>query len=149
MISSQNMSRTDAGKSVIVEITEEYHISQARQKALALAEETGFNRVAVFYLGTSVMELANNLFFHARRGGTITLIPVRRNGDFGIEIIAEDEGPGIPDLKLALQDGFSTNGGLGGGLPGIKRLMDEFEISSSPGSGTRIVARKWQTCRLE
>jgi len=65
----------------------------------------------------------------------------------GIEIIAEDDGPGIENLELALQDGFSTIEGLGSGLPGVKRLVDEFEITSTLGVGTRIVARKWQTCR--
>ena len=64
----------------------------------------------------------------------------------GIEVVAEDDGPGIPDVGLAMQDGFSTSGGLGGGLPGVERLMDEFEITSAAGAGTRVVARKWQPC---
>ena len=101
------------------------------------------NRTAAFYVATSVSELANNLFFHAAGGGTITLSAVRRDGQRGIEVIAEDDGPGIPEVELAMQDGFSTNGGLGGGLPGAKRLMDEFEITSTVAGGTRIVARKW------
>ncbi len=82
-------------------------------------------------------------FFHTNKGGTLSFIPVRNEKIEGIEIISEDEGPGIPDIELAMQDGFSTCGGLGGGLPGVKRLMDEFEITSKE-TGTRIVARKWK-----
>ncbi len=129
---------------VIIQVTGEHHIAQARQAAKALAEAIGFKRVLTYYVATSVSELAGNLFFHATRGGTITLVASRRNGKVNIEVIAEDEGPGIPDVKQAMQDGFSTNGGLGGGLPGVERLMDEFEITSAVGVGTRIVARKWQ-----
>ena len=132
--------------SVVVTVTEEHHVAQARQAAVALAEEIGFKRVLVYYVATSVSELANNLFFHTPRGGTITLAPLKREGEFGIEVIAEDDGPGIPDVELALQDGFSTGGGLGGGLPGVERLMDEFEIASTVGMGTRVVVRKWQVC---
>ncbi len=131
---------------VIIPVTEEHHIAQARQAAVALAEGIGFKRVLVYYVATSVSELANNLFFHASRGGRITLTPLRREGEIGIEVVAEDDGPGIPDVEIALQDGFSTGGGLGGGLPGVERLMDEFEIASTVGAGTRIVARKWQPC---
>ena len=131
---------------VIIHVTEERHVAQARQAAVALAEEIGFKRVLVYYVATSVSELANNLFFHAIRGGAITLTPLRREDEIGIEVVAEDDGPGIPDVELALQDGFTTNGGLGGGLPGVERLMDEFEIASTVGVGTRVVARKWQGC---
>jgi len=132
---------------MIIHVTEEYHIAQARQAATALAREIGFKQVPVYYVATSVSELAGNLFVHATRGGMITLAAVKREGEIGIEVIAEDDGPGIPDVELALQDGFSTSGGLGYGLPGVKRLMDEFEIRSTAGGGTRILARKWQRCR--
>jgi len=140
------MKSTTTIKPVIIHVTEEHHIARARQAAVALAEEIGFKRVLVYYVATSVSELANNLFFHASRGGTLTLTPLRREGEIGIEVVAEDDGPGIPDVELALQDGFSTGGGLGGGLPGVERLMDEFEIASTVGAGTRIVVRKWQVC---
>lgn len=128
-------------------VTEEYHIARARQAALALTETLGFERVMAFHVVTSVSELANNLFSHATRGGTISLVALGRNSKIGIEVVAEDDGPGITDVKLAMEDGFSPNGGLGGGLPGVERLMDEFEITSAIGVGTRIVARKWQQCR--
>ncbi len=90
--------------------------------------------------------MASNLFFHTHRGGTITLSVLNKPGAVGLEVIAEDDGPGIPDVRLAMQDGYTTNRGLGGGLPGTERLMDEFEITSRVGDGTRIVARKWQPC---
>jgi len=132
---------------VIVQVTKEHHIASARQAARALAEEIGLSQVATFDVATSVSELANNLFFHAGHGGTITLTAVRREGEAGIEVVCKDDGPGIPDVKLAMQDSFTTNGGLGGGLPGVERLMDEFEIASTVGAGTRIVARKWEPCK--
>jgi len=132
---------------VTILVTEEYQIARARQAALALAQEIGLGRTAAYYVATSVSELANNLHFHTTRGGTITLATLREDGRAGIQVVGEDHGPGIPDVALAMQDGFSTNGGLGGGLPGVERLMDEFEIVSTVGVGTRIVARKWQRCR--
>jgi serine/threonine-protein kinase RsbT len=132
---------------VVIKIDEEYHVSEARLESRSLAEAAGFKTTAAYYIITSVSELANNIFFHAKRGGVIKLSTITRDGMLGIEVNAEDEGPGIPDLTLAMMDGFSTNGGLGGGLPGVKRLMDEFEITSMVGTGTRIVARKWNPCR--
>ena len=128
-------------------MTEEYHIAQARRAAVALTEAVGFGQTRTSYVATAVSELASNLFCHATRGGTITLAALRREGEVGIEVVAEDDGPGVPDVEQAIQDGFSTSGGLGGGLPGVKRLMDEFEITSTVGVGTRIVARKWQPCK--
>jgi len=130
---------------VVVPVTEESHIAQARLAAKALANSLGLSEVAVYSIATAVSELANNLFFHTSRGGTISLSVVRHNGNVGLEIAAEDEGPGIADVKLAMQDGFTTNGGLGGGLPGVERLMEEFEIESEVGAGTRVVARMWES----
>lgn len=135
---------TESGNGVVtVTITEEFHIAKAQIASELIAKSIGFSDVKSCCVATSVSELANNLFFHTNKGGTITLIAIKQSGMHGIEIIAEDEGPGIPDLDHAMQDGFSTNHGLGGGLPGVKRLMDEFYITSGVGTGTRIVARKW------
>ena len=75
--------------------------------------------------------------------GEIVLSLVRDHGRRGISIIARDEGPGIPDLALAMTDGYSTTKSLGLGLPGAKRLMDEFEIESQVGKGTKVTMRKW------
>jgi len=132
---------------VIIHVTEEYHVARARQAAVALAQEIGLERAVTYQVATSVSELANNLFFHTARGGRITLTALGQNDRVGIEVIAEDDGPGIPDVEQAMRDGFSTSGGLGSGLPGVKRLMDEFEITSAVGVGTRVVVRRWQPCR--
>lgn len=80
---------------------------------------------------------------YAKRG-EITLSPIHQGSNRrGILVIARDEGPGIPDIGLAMQDGYSTSGGLGLGLPGARRLMDEFEIASKLGSGTTVIMKKW------
>ncbi len=129
---------------VVVTVTKEYHVAQARRAAKSLANSLGLSEVAVYSITTAVSELANNLFFHTSRGGTISLSVVSRNGKVGLEVIAKDEGPGIADVELVMQDGFTTNGGLGGGLPGVERLMEEFEITSEVGAGTRVVTRMWQ-----
>ena len=129
---------------IVVPVTEEHHVAQARQEAKAMAGALGLSEVVVYSIATAVSELANNLYFHTYHGGTISLSVVRCDGNTGLEMMAEDEGPGIADIKLAMQDGFTTNGGLGSGLPGVKRLMQEFEITSAIGIGTRVVARMWQ-----
>jgi len=116
----------------------------ARQCAKREAERLGFRSAKAYRLATAVSELANNLRFHALPGGTIRIAGVADRGRVGIEIVAEDQGPGIPDIDLAMQDGYSTNKGLGAGLPGARRLMDEFSIESRVGIGTRIVARLWR-----
>ena len=81
---------------------------------------------------------------HAFPGGTIRIFRIEDGKKVGLEIVAQDKGPGIPDVELAMQDGYSTNRGLGSGLPGAQRLMDEFSIESELGVGTRIVARLWR-----
>lgn len=125
-------------------VVDEHHVAVARRMAKVLAGTASLGRVSTFCLATAVSELAHNLVRHATRGGRITLTVLRRSDKNGIEVIAEDDGPGIPDVTLAMQDGFSSTDGLGSGLPGAKRLMDDFEITSTVGTGTRIVARKWQ-----
>ena len=132
---------------MVVPVTEEHHVAQARLAAKSLANSLVLSEVAVYSIATVVSELANNLFFHVRNGGIITLKAVRQNGSVGVEVVAQDDGPGIADVDLAMRDGFTTNGGLGYGLPGIERLMDEFEIESSAKKGTRVIARKWEQCK--
>lgn len=124
-------------------VRDEYDVSRARVAVTALAERAGFTRGAVYRLATAVSELATNLVFHAAGGGIIRLSTIRRDGRDGIEVVAEDQGPGIPDIDLAMTDGHSTNGGLGSGLPGCRRLVDEFDIQSAAGCGTRVVLRLW------
>lgn len=144
-----------------VAVRAEHHIVLARQAVLELARTIGFQKTAAHYVATAVSEMASNLVFHSQVGGEIVLRVLQEHaalpgagfsrtchGRIGIEVLALDSGPGIPDIQQAMQDGFSTRGSLGGGLPGIKRLMDGFEISSDPASGTRIQAWKWQPCTL-
>ncbi len=140
----KNGKRTDCF--AVVTVVEEHQVALARQTARRISEESGFGRAATYYIATCVSELANNLFLHTTRGGTVTIAIIECGGRKGIEVVVEDCGPGIPDLEMVMRDGFSTNGGLGGGLPGSTRLMDEFEITSTVGEGTRIIARKWQLC---
>jgi len=127
-------------KTILVE--KELDVARARQEGKRLALAAGFGPTAQACIATSISELATNLVFHAG-GGTITLSPVEREGRQGLEILCVDSGPGIEDIGLAMQDGYSTAGGLGGGLPGVKRLVDEFEIHSRVGAGTRVAARMW------
>jgi serine/threonine-protein kinase RsbT len=113
----------------------------ARQQGRELAASLGFSTTDLALISTAISELARNIVQYARRGEIVvkTLQERRR----GILVIARDDGPGIANLDQAMQDGFSTGGGLGLGLPGAKRLMDEFDIVSEPGKGTTITMKKW------
>jgi serine/threonine-protein kinase RsbT len=114
----------------------------ARQHARDLAEQLGFSSGEATMVATAVSELARNIVDYAKTG-RVTLRPVECGARRGLVVIAEDTGPGISDLEMAMRDGFSTNGRLGLGLPGVRRLMDEFEIWSEFGRGTRVTAKKW------
>jgi serine/threonine-protein kinase RsbT len=120
---------------------------EACRQARQLAERLGFSRSAAYHVATAASELAANLFIHGG-GGMLQIRPLDHAGPLGqtqgLELLAEDQGPGIADPALALTDGYSTGQGLGCGLPGVKRLMDEFAIESRPGPGTRIRAVKWR-----
>ncbi len=105
------------------------------------AEKVGFEAVDQCRITTAISELARNAVVHGG-GGSIT-IKMIQNEKKGIEIICRDEGPGIENIELALKGGYSTVGGLGIGLSGAKRLMDEFQITSSTGKGTTVIIRKW------
>lgn len=119
-------------------------IVKARQEGRRLAEQIGFSSTDVTLIVTAISELARNIVLYAGEG-EIVLTPVHRSAKRGLTVVARDNGPGIPDVTLALQDGYSTSGGLGLGLPGVRRLMDEFQIESEVGSGTAVTVRKW--CR--
>lgn len=103
----------------------------------------GFPALFAAHVATAASELANNLWMHASRGGRIVLSLEWSAGTAGVALRAEDDGPGIADVGLALTEGFSTAGGLGCGLPGVRRLMDEFDIASRVGAGTCVTTRKW------
>ncbi len=131
------------GAGQTIAVRQELDAGRARRAAQTLAGDLGFNLSRKMELTTAVSELAHNLVWHSLAGGTIILKAISNGERSGIEIICQDEGPGIPDVEQAMQDGFSTNGGLGGGLPGAKRLLDEFHLESQAGRGTIIVGRKW------
>lgn len=115
----------------------------ARTLARDTAKALGFGAIDQARIATAVSELARNIFLYAGTGN-ITVREIERQGRKGIEILCEDHGPGIPDIDLVMQDGYSTSRGMGMGLPGARRLMDEFEIHSKEGIGTTIVCRKWR-----
>jgi serine/threonine-protein kinase RsbT len=125
-----------------VKVTNEWDIVSARQLGRDLAKEMGFNSVDQARITTAISELARNIYLYTDTG-KICVVDVINFSKKGLEITAIDEGPGIEDLRKVMQDGYSTSGGLGAGLPGIKRLMDEFTIDSTVGNGTVITAVKW------
>ena len=129
-------------KGIEVRIRHESDIAFVRQQAMHLTEKIGLNETDQAYVAASISELAANLFFHAIRG-VITVQMITLSDQNGLEILSQDKGPGIKDINLALKDGYSTDRGLGGGLGGVRRMMDEFEIESTAGKGTRIAARIW------
>jgi serine/threonine-protein kinase RsbT len=126
-----------------VAINSDQDIVTARQKGRALAMEAGFSTGDATLIATAISELARNIVSYARKG-EITLKIVSASVRQGILIVASDNGPGIPDIRQAMRDGFSTSGSLGLGLPGVRRLMDEFEITSQPGKGTMVAVKKWK-----
>ena len=126
-----------------VEINSDQDIVVARQKGRVMASELGFSSGDATLIATAISELARNIVSYARRG-EIKLKGIHGSSQIGILVVASDEGPGIADIRQALRDGFSTSGSLGLGLPGVRRLMDDFEISSQPGRGTIVSVKKWR-----
>lgn len=118
-------------------------VVRVRQAVRAMAVELGFGLVDQTKIVTAASELARNTLDYGG-GGNVLIERVRNNGEGGIRIAFEDEGPGIADIELALRDGYTTGNGLGLGLSGARRLSSEFEIISTPGSGTRVVITKWK-----
>jgi serine/threonine-protein kinase RsbT len=124
-------------------IENELDIIAARRCAKEVAKELGFSTVDQVRIATAISELARNVVLYAKEGSIIVraLCEGERKG---LEISVADNGPGIPNVELAMTDGYSTSGGLGAGLPGARRLMDTFRVDSQLGQGTTIVARKWK-----
>lgn len=118
----------------------------ARQQGRELATALGFTATDVTCIVTAISELTRNILTYAGTG-QVVLISTNEASRHGMTIVAQDEGPGIPDIKTAMMDGYSTSGGLGLGLPGVKRLMDEFYITSRVGRGTTVTAKKWREAR--
>jgi serine/threonine-protein kinase RsbT len=127
-----------------VPINSDLDIIKARQEGRRLAGQVGFTLTDLALIATAISELARNIVRYAKRG-EIAMRPLTNSSHRGIEIVARDQGPGIKDVEQVLQVGFSTSGGLGLGLPGVRRLMDEFEIQSRLGYGTTIITKKWKS----
>lgn len=117
-------------------------IVTARLEGRQLAAKAGFNGSDLTVIATAISEVARNIVEYARKG-EIVLDIVQDGNKTGLRVEARDDGPGIPNIELAMQDGYSTGRGLGLGLPGTRRLMDEFQIKSNVGQGTTVVATKW------
>jgi serine/threonine-protein kinase RsbT len=118
-------------------------VVRARQAVRAWAVELSFSLVDQTKLVTAASELARNTVVYGG-GGTMQMAVLEDGPRTGLRLVFEDAGPGIPDLERALKDGFTTGGGLGLGLGGAKRLVNEFAIQSAPGEGTRITVVKWK-----
>lgn len=126
-----------------VAINADVDIVTAREQGRALASRLGFSGSELTVIATAISEVARNIIEYGRRG-EIVLSLIQQGNRRGIAIVARDEGPGIPNIAQAMQDGFTTGGGLGLGLPGARRLMDEFDIVSRSGMGTTVTMRKWK-----
>ena len=108
-----------------------------------MAAQLGFSGVDLTLIATAISEMARNIAVYTGEG-EIVLDAIQDGSKQGILVVARDEGPGIPDVERALQDGFSTGQSLGLGLPGARRLMDELEVASQAGKGTSVTMKKWK-----
>lgn len=127
---------------VRVPLEREVDIVAARQKGRELAVEAGFTGSDLTLIATAISEIARNTIVYAAPGEMLLSI-MQESGRRGILLITRDEGPGIPDIAQAMEDGFSTSKSLGLGLPGARRLMDEFHVVSELGKGTTVTMKKW------
>lgn len=127
---------------ILVPIRDELDIVRARQEGRQMAKNMGFGAVDLARIATAISELARNIYTYAQ-AGEIQLEEVEKGNRRGIQVMAVDQGPGIPNVEEAMRDGFTTSNGLGAGLPGTRRLVDEFEIESHVRQGTRVTIRKW------
>ncbi len=130
-------------KSEQIPLSLEVQVVQARQVVRQWAAELKFSLVDQTKLVTAASELARNTIIHGG-GGTMILEAIQEDGRTGLRLIFEDHGPGIPDVELALRDGYTTGSGLGLGLGGARRLSNEFEIDSKVGRGTRVTIARWK-----
>jgi serine/threonine-protein kinase RsbT len=126
-----------------VPIGADVDVVDARQRGRELAAEAGFSSGDQTVVAAAISEIARNILMYAKRGEVA--LSIIANGDRkGVEVVARDQGPGIADVARALQDGYSTSGGLGLGMPGARRLMDDFDVTSAVGQGTTVTMRKWR-----
>jgi serine/threonine-protein kinase RsbT len=126
-----------------VPINADADLVTARAEGRAIAERLGFPRPDPTLIATAISEVARNIVVHVGRG-EIILRPFQETDRYGLVVIASDDGPGIRDVEAALRDDYSGRGGLGLGLPGARRLMDDFEVQSGPDIGTTVTMKKWR-----
>jgi serine/threonine-protein kinase RsbT len=131
---------------VNVPINSDRDLVPARAMGRALALELGFSRTDATLIATAISEVGRNIVVHAGRG-EVVMKPIDDGDRCGLTVIASDHGPGIRDIEAALTDGWATRGGFGLGLPGARRLMDEFHIESAPRQGTIVTMRKWRDAK--
>jgi serine/threonine-protein kinase RsbT len=132
-----------ADMEVRVPVLSDNDLVVARRSGRTLATQAGFSSGEATLVATAISELARNIVSYAGTG-EIALRLNSFDSKVGVTVVASDQGPGIADIRLAIQEGYSTSGGLGLGLPGVKRIMDEFDIVSGPGQGTTITVTKWK-----
>jgi serine/threonine-protein kinase RsbT len=132
-----------AARDEVLPIRTSTDVVQVRQSVRNLATSLGFSLIDQTKLVTAASELARNTLEHGG-GGSVRLETLTSGPRPGIRLTFEDQGPGIPDVKLALTDGYTTGNGLGLGLSGSKRLVNEFDLQSKVGEGTRIIVTKWK-----
>jgi len=125
-----------------VSIGHDSDIVTARQKGREIAAQVGFKATDLTLIATAISEVARNILTYAKTG-EIVLDAVAAGARRGILVVAADQGPGIPDIEQAMRDGFSTGKSPGLGLPGARRLMDDFKIESKVGEGTTVTMKKW------
>jgi serine/threonine-protein kinase RsbT len=125
-----------------VEIRTDADVVTARQEARTMGARLGFSSTDLTLLATAISEVARNITTYAGEGEVLLRV-LDEDARQGIEVLATDEGPGIEDVELAMQDGFTTGNGLGLGLPGTRRLVDEFSLHTTPGAGTTVRLVKW------
>ncbi|MHC1570095.1 MAG: anti-sigma regulatory factor [Candidatus Syntropharchaeales archaeon] len=126
----------------MIEVKNDTDIIRVRRIVREMAVEIGFGELDQTRIITAISELTRNIIVHAS-SGKVLIKKVQKTGKRGIEITCADEGPGIVDIELALKDGYTTSGGLGIGMTGARRLMDEFKVESVVGSGTTVIVKKW------
>ena len=134
---------TPLPQQVAISIATTTDVARAALAARKLARDIGFDTTTEHAIGTAASELATNIERYAQRGNVILRV-ISRGGREGIQIIAADDGPGIPDIDQALNENFSTRNSLGMGLPSVRRMMDDFELKSEVGRGTTATATKWK-----
>ena len=126
-----------------IEIASDEDVVPARAEGRALATELGFSRTDSTLIATAISEIARNILTHAGLG-EMRLASAVEEDRLGLVVDARDSGPGIRDLEAALREGYGTKDGLGLGLPGVNRIMDEFEIDTVVGRGTKVHMAKWR-----